>query len=88
MSDSAAIETRNPFADVPGNARGHLGLLFYAAAYHLIYHLRCRAAAVDRPLDEVLNQHPFLSFYFGQIRNRLPEKIEWEESHETNLRCS
>lgn len=73
-------ESHNPFADVPHNARGHLGLLFYAAAYHLIYHLRCRAAALERPLDEVLNEHPFLSFYFRQIRNRLPEEIEWEAS--------
>ena len=79
-TDAVVSEIRNPFADVPPNARGHLGLLFYAAAYHLIYHLRCRAAALDRPLDEVLNEHPFLSFYFGQIRNRLPDEIEWEES--------
>jgi hypothetical protein len=78
--ESTIGETRNPFADVPPTARGHLGLLFYAAAYHLIYHLRCRAGNVDHPLDEVLKAYPFLAFYFGQIRQRLPEEVEWEES--------
>jgi ATPase family associated with various cellular activities (AAA) len=75
-------ETRSAFPDVPHHARGHLGLLFYAAVFQLIYYLRCRAADADRPLDAVLNQYPFLSSYFGQIRNRLPEDIDWDQSVE------
>lgn len=73
-------ETHAAFSDVPHDARGHLGLLFYAAAFHLIYHLRCRATAADHPLEEVLHHHPFLSSYFGQIRHRLPEEIDWDQS--------
>lgn len=72
-------ETRNAFADVPHNARGHLGLLFYSAVYYLIYHLRCRESG-EKPLDEVFKQYPFLSLYFGQIRDLLPEEIGWQES--------
>jgi ATPase family associated with various cellular activities (AAA) len=68
------------FDDVPRDARGHLGLLFYAAAYHLVYHLRCRSTEPDGPLEQVLNLYPFLGSYFSRIRDRLPEDIEWGES--------
>lgn len=71
-----------PFSDVPRDARGHLGLLFYAAAYRLIYYLRSRATESQQPLDEVLREHPFLAAYFTQIRSRLPEEIDWEHSLE------
>jgi hypothetical protein len=70
------------FLDVPRNTRGHLGLLFYAAAYHLIYHLRCRAGATDGTLEQVLHDYPFLSAYFERIRDRLPGDIEWLDSLE------
>ncbi len=74
-------EIRDAFADAPTYARGHLGVLFFhAAAFHLIYHLRCRAAAADHPLEDVLDEHPFLASYFGQIRNRLPDEIDWDQS--------
>jgi hypothetical protein len=75
-------EPGSAFSDVPHDARGHLGLLFYAAAYHLIYHLRCRASAAGGTLEQVLHDYPFLGAYFGQIRERLPEDIEWLESLE------
>jgi hypothetical protein len=67
MSDSA-----EPFADVPATARGHLGLLFYEAAFRVIYHLRCRAAAAERPLETVFGEYPFLASYFREIRQRIP----------------
>ena len=70
----------NSFADVPVNARGHLGLLFYAAVHHVVYHLRRRASAAERSLDDVLREYPFLADYFSQIRGRLPEQIGWLES--------
>jgi hypothetical protein len=73
-------EKPNAFEDVPRHARGHLGLLFYAAAFHLIYYLRCRAETDEKPFDEVLSEHPFLAAYFSQIRSRLPEEIGWNES--------
>src|SRR5580700_5482380 len=75
-------ETGSAFQDVPHSARGHLGLLFYAAAYHLIYHLRCRAAEVGGTMDQVLHDFPFLNNYFVRIRERLPADIEWLESLE------
>jgi hypothetical protein len=76
----SALEARPAFSDVPRDARGHLGLLFYAAAFHLIYYLRSRVSDTERPLDEVLREHPFLAAYFTQIRSRLPDDIDWEQS--------
>ncbi|HEY1902806.1 MAG TPA: ATP-binding protein [Terracidiphilus sp.] len=73
-------EAANAFPDVPRDARGHLGLLFYAAAFHLIYHLRCGADATNRTLEQVLEEYPFLSSYFSQVRSRLPEEIDWGRS--------
>ena len=73
-------ETRNALADVPRTPRGHLGILFYAAAYYLIYHLRRSMAESENPLQDVFQQYPFLSFYFAQIRNLLPEEIGWGDS--------
>jgi hypothetical protein len=75
-----AVEAGPAFADVPYDTRGHLGLLFYAAAFQLIYYLRSRASEAERPLEEVLREHPFLASYFTQIRSRLPEDIDWEQS--------
>ena len=73
-------EERVTFAEVPVSARGHLGLLFYAAVYRLIYHLRCRVVPAERTLDDVIREYPFLGPYFGEIRNILPEEIGWAES--------
>jgi histone H3/H4 len=69
-----------PFADVPRDARGHLGLLFYEAAFRVIHHLRCRAAAAERPLDAVFTEYPFLGSYFAEIRRRLPDSGTWGDS--------
>jgi hypothetical protein len=73
-------EAAGAFPEVPRDARGHLELLFCAAAFHLIYQLRCRADGAERTLEEVLNEHPLLSSYFGQVRGWLPEEIDWGES--------
>jgi len=73
-------ESRNAFHDIPHHARAHLGLLFYAAAFHLIFYLRCRAEEANQTLEHVLEEHPFLGAYFVQIRRRLPEGIEWNAS--------
>ena len=70
-------ELQLPFHDVPHGPRGHLGLLFYAAAFHLIFHLRRRAGARGEPLDLVLKDYPFLGSYFSAIRERLPDEIGW-----------
>ena len=79
-------EPVSAFQDVPGDARSHLGLLFHAAAYHVIHHLRGRALAnggeLEQVLEQVLQQYPFLSNYFARIRERMPEEIGWPESLE------
>ncbi|MBZ5621147.1 MAG: hypothetical protein LAQ69_20835, partial [Acidobacteriia bacterium] len=61
-------DERQAFADVPADARGHLGMLFYAAVYHIVYHLRRRASATERSLDDVFRDYPFLASYFSAIR--------------------
>src|SRR5690349_8791829 len=68
------------FADVPRTPRGHLGLLFYEAAYRVVYHMRCRAAAAGRSLDNVFEEFPFLATYFAELRPRLPDGIDWGTS--------
>jgi hypothetical protein len=70
----------DPFSGVPATARGQMGLLFYAAVYRIVYHLRCRAAAAGRTLDDALSEYPFLASYFAEVRNLMPEDIGWQES--------
>jgi len=75
-------EPGSPFSDVPYGARGHLGLLFYAAAYHVIHHLVRRSTATEGALEQVLHDYPFLGPYYRNIRERLPEDFEWPASLE------
>jgi hypothetical protein len=79
MRSWAVAESQNVFADVPHSARGHLGILFHAAAYRLIYFLRARSAP-EGSLDDIFREHPFLAVYFEEIRSRLPEEIGWQDS--------
>jgi hypothetical protein len=72
--------THFAFADVPADARGHLGLLLHSAAFHLICHLRCRALKAGKAFEEVFRDFPFLTPYFAQIRQYFPDEIAWEES--------
>lgn len=64
------------FADVPYTARGHLGLLFYEAAAHIVAHLESRALSVGidptRALHTVLDEFPFLGHYHEELTHRLP----------------
>ena len=75
-----AVEAGPPFADVPCNARGHLGLLFYAAAFQLVHYLCSRVNEAERPLEQVLREHPFFESYLAEIRSRLPRDLDWEQS--------
>ena len=72
----------NAFDHIPRTARGHLGLLFHEAAYRVLYHVRGRAQAGGRTLDDVFREFPFLSWYFGEIRPYLPAEINWPDSVE------
>jgi hypothetical protein len=75
MSDPAG-----PFADVPRDARGHLGLLFYEAVLAIIAHAIGRAEAAERNAQEVFDDHPFLGGYFAEMSSRQPEGLSWEET--------
>lgn len=69
-----------PFANVPRTPRGHLGLLFYEAIYRVLHHVRARALAGGKTLDDVFSEYPFLASYFAEIRPHLPPEINWTES--------
>jgi hypothetical protein len=74
-------EAGKAFSDVPRDARGHLGLLFYEAAYHLICYL-VRRDGEDAALDRVFQTFPFLRSYFAQIQDRMPAAMDWPEALE------
>jgi hypothetical protein len=80
VASEERVEAGAAFTDVPRDARGHLGLLFHAAAFHLICHLRGRFENAEHPLDETFREHPFLVPYFTQIRDRLPEDLDWQQA--------
>lgn len=69
-----------PFADVPRNARGHLGLYFYEAALRVIRHVRARAISAGKSIDKVFGEFPFLLPYFEELRARLPGDFDWDKS--------
>jgi hypothetical protein len=75
-------EPGSPFSDVPYGARGHLGLQFYAAAYHVIQHLLRRTTTAGRTPGEVWRDYPFLVPYFTNIQERLPKDFTWPGSLE------
>jgi hypothetical protein len=69
-----------PFGDVPANARGHLGLLFYEAVLGIIAHAVGRAEAAERSAQDVFDDHPFLGAYFAELSSRLPDELSWDET--------
>jgi hypothetical protein len=66
-----------PFSDVPRNARGHLGLLFYEAALAVISHVRARADRNGQAIEKVFEAFPSLQEYVAELRRRMPSEIEW-----------
>lgn len=60
----------NPFADVPLNARGHLGLLFYESVCRLIAHLQLRARKSGAPQTKVFESFEFLASYWDELQSR------------------
>jgi hypothetical protein len=74
-------EAGQAFSDVPRDARGHLGLLFYADAYHLVYYL-VRRDGEDAAVDRVFQTFPFLRGYFAQVQDRASAAMSWADSLE------
>ena len=62
----------NPFADVPANPRGHLGLLFYEAVCRLIVHLQIRARNSGVAQPNILEHFAFLASYWDELQSRFP----------------
>jgi AAA+ superfamily predicted ATPase len=60
------------FDDVPRTARGHLGLLFYEAAYGVVRHARTRARAAGAPAAALLDDFPFIAAYANELQRRVP----------------
>lgn len=60
----------NPFFDVPCNARGHLGLLFYEAVCRLIVYLQARARTSGSPQANIFESFRFLSSYWDELQSR------------------
>ena len=69
------MPTRSPFSDVPRNARGHLGLLFYEAALAVIaYGARAAQRAGDRT---DLRDVPIAPGLCRRAATPMPDEIEW-----------
>lgn len=60
------------FDDVPHTPRGHLGLLFYEAAFGVVRHVRQRARGAAMRTDVPLDDFPFLGAYLSELQARLP----------------
>jgi hypothetical protein len=73
-------EGKSAFSQIPPNVRGHCVLLFYAAVYQLIYYLRCQAISSGKTFDDVLKDFSFLGGYFAEMRECLPEDVNWGDS--------
>ncbi len=69
--------TTGPFDDVPRTARGHLGLLFYEAAFAVVAHVRARASRSGHSPERVFDQFPSLADYVGEVRRRMPDGMDW-----------
>lgn len=69
--------TARPFDDVPRTARGHLGLLFYEAAFAVIGHVRARAGRSGHAPERVFDQFPSLADYVKEVRRRMPDGTDW-----------
>jgi hypothetical protein len=67
------------FDDVPRDARGHLGLLYYQAACLLILHVQRRARNAGEPAQAAFEEFLFLSDYWNELRARLPAGLEPEQ---------
>ena len=65
------------FEDLPRTAEGHFVLHVYAAVFRLLRHVRRLGRMGGTPLEQMLDRYPFLTGYFDEIRQHLPEGIRW-----------
>ena len=67
------------FDDVPATPRGHLGLLFYEAAFAVIAHVHARAARAGNGLAKIFADFPALEAYLAELRGRMPDGAGWHD---------
>lgn len=68
-----------PFKHIPQTSRGSFILNFYAAIYFLICFLHRLSDMGGEKLNEVLKTHSFLTGYFNEMNEYLPQDITWFE---------
>jgi len=73
----AAADTAPPFQSVPRTPSGHFVLCLYAAVFHLINHIRRLDEIAGTTLEATLERFPFLSEYFSEMRDQMPDDLTW-----------
>ncbi|HEY0022134.1 MAG TPA: ATP-binding protein [Longimicrobium sp.] len=69
-----------PFASVPHDARGHLGLVFYEAVLGVVAYASARAAASGQDPAAPLAEHPFLEGYLAELAPHLDPDAPWDQA--------
>lgn len=78
MSDNAS----HIFNSVPVTAKGHFVLYYYAAIFRLTNFIQelGHTDAVGSDIEEVFERYPFLAEYFSEMREYMPDEINWYDA--------
>jgi SpoVK/Ycf46/Vps4 family AAA+-type ATPase len=68
------------FDGLPHGVENHFRLLFYFAVFRVFEYLSRLAHASNEPFEATLERYPFLAGYFDELRDCMPERIEWADS--------
>lgn len=69
----------SPFEHVARTVAGSFVLYLYAAIYRLMKQVNRLSEAGGSDLDALFERYPFLSEYFVEMRQHMPDKISWDE---------
>ncbi|MBD3316910.1 MAG: AAA family ATPase [Chitinivibrionales bacterium] len=72
-------EVKGPFDHIPRSVAGSFVLYLYAAIYRLMKQINRLSEAGGSELEAQFKRYPFLSDYFLEMRQHMPEDISWEE---------
>lgn len=70
----------NAFNHIPRTAKGHFILNLYAAVYWIISYLNRLNETRGIKIEETFGKYPFLSGYFSEMIEYMPDKITWDEA--------
>ena len=68
------------FDHLPKSPRGHFVLYFYTAVFHLLNHIQLLSHAGGPTLEETFKRYPFLSEYYNEMLNYMPNDINWVDA--------